>query len=234
MGNLCTQNDQFTRESLASQYYSGTGTLRGPRGDRQGYLHNQSRGHGSINHMGDMNMRYGNQIYGQHGQGSRSSHLMNGSTNATLSQMQGGQNNILDQLNLDNVRTVNKIPYFNGDIYEGQVLNDKRDGWGVFYCANKEKRTNYEYEGQWRDNLREGQGKCYYYNEELYVGEWKAGKRHGEGELFTRKQDRYKGNWKNDLRHGKGTLISQNGSIFTGTWYQDKKHGRGEMTRQDK
>ena len=126
-------------------------------------------------------------------------------------------------------RQYTKIPYFNGDIYEGQVLNDKKDGEGVYYCANKEKRTNYEYHGMWREGVREGHGKCYYYNEDLYVGDWKADKRHGFGELFTRKQERYKGMWKNNMKDGKGTLTSHNGTIFTGRWFQDKKHGEGEL-----
>lgn len=108
----------------------------------------------------------------------------------------------------DEFRVMSKYTYGNGDHYEGQVLaerRDIRDGKGIFYCANKQKKTNYEYHGEWKQNLREGYGHCYYYNEELYVGEWKADKRHGFGEIFTRKQDRYKGQWKNDMRDGKGT-----------------------------
>jgi len=77
---------------------------------------------------------------------------------------------------------MSKYTYGNGDHYEGQVLTERRDirdGKGIFYCSNKQKRTNYEYHGEWKQNLREGHGHCYYYNEELYVGEWKADKRHG-------------------------------------------------------
>ena len=83
--------------------------------------------------------------------------------------------------------------------------------------------------------MRDGHGKCYYYNEDLYVGHWKAGKRHGEeGELFTRKGDKYKGQWKNDMKDGKGTFTASNGSKYVGRWSQDKKHGNGEMIRSDK
>ena len=137
----------------------------------------------------------------------------------------------------DGGRIQTRYTYGNGDHYEGQVLaerRDIRDGYGVFYCSNKQKRTNYEYHGQWKQNLREGRGHCYYYNEDLYVGQWKADKRHGFGELFNRKQDRYQGQWKNDMKDGKGTLTSQNGSSYKGKWYQDKKHGPGEMIGSDK
>ncbi len=94
---------------------------------------------------------------------------------------------------------------------------DKRDGQGVFYCADKEKRGNYEYHGPWKDNLREGnRGTCFYYSGDLYVGDWKLGKRHGFGEFFTRRCDKYKGEWRNDVMEGKGTLTSANGSKFIG------------------
>ena len=73
----------------------------------------------------------------------------------------------------DSGRVHTRYTDFNGDQYEGQVLAGRgncRDGHGVFYCSNKQKRTNYEYHGEWRMNMREGKGHCYYYNEKLYVG----------------------------------------------------------------
>jgi len=103
----------------------------------------------------------------------------------------------------------------------------------VYYCADKEKRSNYEYHGTWRDNLREGKGSCFYYNGDLFVGQWRAGKRHGFGELFMRRGDKYKGEWRSDQRDGKGTLTSANGAKYTGRFKQDKKHSNGEMVRQD-
>ena len=50
-------------------------------------------------------------------------------------------------------RVHTKYTYGNGDHYEGEVLaerRDIRDGQGIFYCSNKQKRTNYEYHGEWR------------------------------------------------------------------------------------
>lgn len=89
-----------------------------------------------------------------------------------------------------------------------------RDGYGVYYCADKDKRSNYEYHGQWRDNLRQGHGKCFYYNGDLFVGNWKSGKRHGPGEHFYRKGDKYTGDWRSDMRDGQGTLTANNGSYY--------------------
>ena len=73
-----------------------------------------------------------------------------------------------------------------------------RDGYGIYICNEKDKKLNYEYQGMWKSNLREGQGKCFYYNGDLYVGEWRSGKRHGKGEMFYRRGDRYIGEFKSD------------------------------------
>jgi len=112
-------------------------------------------------------------------------------------------------------------------------LKNLRDGYGIYICADKEKRSNYEYLGYWKNNLRDGEGKCYFYNGDLYVGDWKAGKRHGKGDYFYRKGERYTGDWKNDMREGQGTLVSSNGAKYEGGFKQDKKHLRGKMTLPD-
>ena len=125
---------------------------------------------------------------------------------------------------------VTVIHYHNGDKYEGQIVRGNvRDGFGIYVCADKEKRSNYEYIGSWKNNLREGEGKCYFYNGDLYVGDWKQGKRHGKGDHFYRKGERYTGEWKNDMKDGTGTLVSTNGAKFLGKFKQEKKHGTGKM-----
>lgn len=113
------------------------------------------------------------------------------------------------------------------------MLRNVRDGFGIYICADKEKRSNYEYIGAWKNNLRDGDGKCYFYNGDLYVGDWKAGKRHGKGDHFYRKGERYTGDWKSDYKEGFGTLVSSNGAKFIGRFKQDKKHGTGKMVFPD-
>jgi hypothetical protein len=82
----------------------------------------------------------------------------------------------------DNTHRFTTINYHNGDKYEGNIYRNARDGYGVYICDDKGKRSNYEYQGYWKNSLRDGHGKCYYYSGDLYVGEWKQGKRHGKGE----------------------------------------------------
>lgn len=37
------------------------------------------------------------------------------------------------------------INYHNGDKYEGNIFRNVRDGYGVYICADKDKKNNYEY-----------------------------------------------------------------------------------------
>ena len=60
--------------------------------------------------------------------------------------------------------------YANGDIYEGEWHEGKRNGDGVMA-----KRNGDHFEGQWVDDLREGQGSYFYSGKnKLFVGEWVA------------------------------------------------------------
>ena len=80
--------------------------------------------------------------------------------------------------NMKNIKYDIKIydDYFFKGRYEGEFLNNKREGNGIFYWDNGEK-----YKGEWKNDIREGKG-IYYYND----------------------GDRYEGDWKNDIRERKG------------------------------
>eukprot|EP01050_Picozoa_sp_SAG11_P001925 SAG11_NODE_91_length_17102_cov_37.671343_16_plen_120_part_00 len=41
--------------------------------------------------------------------------------------------------------------YADGDVYEGEFLNDKRHGFGVLVRANQDR-----FEGNWADDMKEG------------------------------------------------------------------------------
>ena len=90
----------------------------------------------------------------------------------------------LDHTQADNDQS-NKvaIEYPNGDVYEGDVLiicqsdsradtsrNGLREGYGRFIGRDTGNLRNYEYVGEWVNNMRHGQGRCYYYNGDLYQG----------------------------------------------------------------
>lgn len=55
-------------------------------------------------------------------------------------------------------------------------------------------------------------------NNEKYNGNFKKNIRHGEGHYFFSNGDRYEGFWENDQKSGKGTLYYADGSLYIGQW----------------
>ena len=72
--------------------------------------------------------------------------------------------------------------YDNGDIYEGDFLDGHRAGNGIYRYF----KSGHKYEGEWKDNVKQGIGKMTYNGVGAYHGYWENGRRHGEG-VFTYK-----------------------------------------------
>ena len=87
------------------------------------------------------------------------------------------ENNIVlnNKLNEINNTIINKeIKYDNGR-YVGQVVNDKREGKGIYYFNDGDR-----YEGDWKNNKQEGKGIFYYANGDREIGDFKDGKKIGK------------------------------------------------------
>jgi hypothetical protein len=65
--------------------------------------------------------------------------------------------------------------YANGDIYEGDFKDNKKDGKGTFTFANGRK-----YEGHWKNDERHGKAKYTCKDGDYGKGEWVDGKPEGE------------------------------------------------------
>lgn len=99
--------------------------------------------------------------------------------------------------------------------------------------TSKEKKIenkNFVYEGEVKNNVADGKGRCVYSDGREYIGEWKEGKMHGEGILSWPNGARYEGSFENDRRNGKGTAIQADGAKYIGEWKDDKRHGYGVYT----
>ena len=83
-----------------------------------------------------------------------------------------------------------RVEYDGGDVYEGYLLNGKRNGHGKYIWANGD----------------------------VFDGEWHDGKKHGRGTYTWAVGDTYEGEWKNDKRCGRGKLI-QYGKSPSGETY---------------
>ncbi|KAH7479840.1 hypothetical protein KRP22_010125 [Phytophthora ramorum] len=116
----------------------------------------------------------------------------------------------------------------NGDVYVGEMSADQtqRHGKGKCSYANGD-----EYDGDWRDDQRCGQGVMRYANsQDTYAGQWEGDQRHGYGiyeyhASDSRNQQRqltkYEGQWALDRRHGAGTLTFSDGMQLVGSWAND-------------
>ena len=65
-----------------------------------------------------------------------------------------------------------KITYKNGDIYEGNIKNYKKEGFGIYICY----KTKNKYEGNWIDDLKHGNIVITNDNNETFKTIWKKGK----------------------------------------------------------
>ena len=81
---------------------------------------------------------------------------------------------------------------------------------------------NGTYTGEWKADLRHGQGKYTWANGDVYEGMWKNGLMDGEGMLRQVDGTKYKGGYKEGLKEGNGVLIDKDGKRYEGTFHKDR------------
>lgn len=117
-------------------------------------------------------------------------------------------------------QTTQRIDYYAGSYYEGEVKDGKPHGKGTQYYENQKS-----YEGQWVNGKKEGRGTEYYKDEKRYQGEWKEGKKEGQGTKYYKGEKTYQGEWKDDREHGKGTSFYNGQKSYVGYWYNGREMG---------
>ena len=85
--------------------------------------------------------------------------------------------------------------YKNGDKYDVNFNDDKKEGKGSYFYNEKGER----YQGNFENDYPNGIGKYYFKNGDRYEGMFKDGKKHGEGTLILSNGGRYKGEFKNEF-----------------------------------
>ncbi|KEG09199.1 hypothetical protein DQ04_05631040 [Trypanosoma grayi] len=154
-----------------------------------------------------------------------------------------------------------RCTYRNGDEYIGHWSGDKRHGFGKMieaggkcvyegeWCKGKrhglgiQKDDHGVYHGEFRDDVRCGQGLHQGPNGSMYRGNWKDNDRVGPGIGFDAKtgstyeglfllgklqsvgksrsdKDAYEGTWMDGRRQGVGTTLLPNGDVVRHTWHQ--------------
>ena len=76
--------------------------------------------------------------------------------------------------------------YGKGDKYEGDIKNNKKDGKGTIFYKNGDK-----FEGEFKDDKQDGKGIFYFNNGDRYEGIWKNGKMEYKGILYYDKRNKY-------------------------------------------
>ncbi|CRG96807.1 protein kinase, putative [Plasmodium gallinaceum] len=101
------------------------------------------------------------------------------------------------------------LEYENGDIYIGTTENKKRQGYG--YYIYMDIKTIYQ--GQWKENAKNGYGTLYNRKEIIYSGEWLNNISHGFGSKY-RNGKLFVGSYKYGLMNGVGILRKKNSFNF--------------------
>lgn len=130
-----------------------------------------------------------------------------------------------------------KKVFEDGVYYQGDWLNNKMNGIGIFRFVNttyigsfvEDNQEGYGktiwdvggiHVGLYKNGLSDGFGAYFYPSGERYVGEFSSGKFHGNGTRFLPNGDRYVGSFASDEIKGIGTWYYRNGSEDTGEWIQ--------------
>jgi len=136
----------------------------------------------------------------------------------------------------------------NGDIFDGQMLDGKRNGKGRMVWASGQT-----YDGDWRDDVAVGDGVMAFVNGDRYQGEVKDGIPHGRGKMqfssgdiyegqfdkgipdvegvYTQKDgSRYAGQFRAGIKQGRGKIAWATGQSYDGDWGADKPEGKGSLT----
>jgi hypothetical protein len=111
--------------------------------------------------------------------------------------------------------------------YRGQFENGGRHGYGLQIWKHK------TYDGQWRDNAVNGNGKLSWNTGASYVGQFDNGKYHGEGTFQDANGGRYTGSWKRGEKWGFGQQSWPNGKSYQGHFVRGKRHGYGRLNYKD-
>jgi hypothetical protein len=116
--------------------------------------------------------------------------------------------------------------------YAGGCRNGLAHGWGV-------AKGEAEYEGEFRNGAKEGQGVKTWPWGDRYEGGFRADRRHGKGVYVWGSAspwagERFEGDYVADKREGNGVYWWPNGDRFEGVWKADQRYGYSalEIRRQ--
>ncbi len=131
-------------------------------------------------------------------------------------------------LNIQETKT--SLYDFDDNFYKGSMVLGKKEGNGQYDY----KTLKMIYNGNFKNDLREGTGNLTSYDEKFYYeGEWVANKMEGNGVLYSSQLGKYSGHFHKDCFEGHGSLIDKNDNIYEGNFVKGEKNGEGELKLSD-
>ena len=131
--------------------------------------------------------------------------------------------------------TKKKLYYPNGNLsYYGYMLFKKRHWKGISYYNNNKK----EYDGQWRNDLKDGYGILYDNDENntiIYIGTFQKGFVSGKGvEYYRNGNIKYNGSWLQNNFHGVGRHYYPNNQLqYHGFFSNGRRDREGVSYNED-
>ena len=123
----------------------------------------------------------------------------------------------------NNILNEGNIYYEDGAEYKGKIKNYLREGHGK-YISDSEI-----YDGDWKEDQKDGKGEIEYKDGTKYQGDFKNNKFSGKGEIQWKDGTYYKGDFINNTLHGTGFLKGANNHLYNGSFEKGFYHGEGEF-----
>ena len=98
------------------------------------------------------------------------------------------------------------------------LLFSIKNGKGIYYYRYNDEIKRRKYEGDFKNDKREGKGIFYMNNGDRYEGDFKNGLRDGKGIFYYNNGDREMGDYLNDKRFGKHVTLKMNGEIISNNY----------------
>lgn len=140
----------------------------------------------------------------------------------------GNKDELLAQDN--NRRRLCKLEVDASKTYSGEIVNSKKDGFGVLIWQDGSK-----YIGAFKDNVASGVGQQIHKNGDSYFGKWLQGRAEGFGYYINKSGSKYEGEWKNDKQNGFGIEAwgELSNAVYEGDYLNGYKHGFGKLHLHD-
>eukprot|EP00347_Sterkiella_histriomuscorum_P019256 403342342 len=117
-----------------------------------------------------------------------------------------------------------KYIWLSGATYEGEFEDGKKQGKGRWEkrqsvkdeTSGQEEEIVVYYEGEYKNDVKEGYGQYRWASGNFYKGYYKNDKRHFYGEMYWNDGSIYKGEWCDGVQHGYGKMIFATGEVKEG------------------